>query len=201
MPPPTVARSLPVELLSPPETVELPPAAVFLYPPLTVLYDPVTLLRLAKYPPPPIVAPCAPLVTQFPLYPPITFGVSVPLGASRQPTTLFARKVKLTLSVVPRKLVLYVVPLFPVRFQYAPVASVNGAHCEPLYCKTCPFVGAAVETPTPRSPITLVELCAPVTSPASEPLKFVAVVAVLALPIKFAWIGPAAKPPPRNRRA
>src|SRR5580658_1171029 len=51
----------------------------------------------------------------------------------------------------------------------------------------------------PPTKLTTVALCVPVTSPLNDPVKLVAVVAVVALPLKFAVIVPAAKLPDESR--
>ena len=51
----------------------------------------------------------------------------------------------------------------------------------------------------PPTELTTVALCVPVTSPDNDPLKLVAVVAVVALPLKFAVIVPAEKLPDASR--
>src|SRR4029434_977283 len=52
----------------------------------------------------------------------------------------------------------------------------------------------------PPTKLTTVAPCVPVTSPINDPLKLVAVVAVVALPLKFAVIVPAAKLPDPSRK-
>ena len=72
---------------------------------------------------------------------------------------------------------------------------------------TAVFVAAATSTVAaatlaavwPPTKLTTVAPCVPVTSPDNDPLKFVAIVAVVALPLKLAVIVPALKFPDASR--
>ena len=65
------------------------------------------------------------------------------------------------------------------------------------FASTVPAATFAAVCPPTR--LTTVALCVPVTSPDNDPEKLVAVVAVVAFPVKFAVIVPAEKLPDASR--
>jgi hypothetical protein len=111
------------------------------------------------------------------------------------------------LSVVPINCVEGFEPAFPVSDQkLVESLSVPGAHCVPLHFSTCPaVVGGVDEIACPWSLTTLVAPCVPVTSPLRLPVKFtvvaafVAFVAFVAVPLRFAVMVLAWKEPEASR--
>src|SRR5579871_732199 len=66
-----------------------------------------------------------------------------------------------------------------------------GAQFVPLYASTCPLLGAVLATAVPCIRATVVAPSVPVTSPASPPVKLIAVVAVGAFPVMLILAVPA----------